>query len=82
MKKFMKLTSLILCIAMLTSTLAGCGWMYGLNELPDNEDEETTESDFNPPYLENYYVNKHEPVKIDCNINVRIVQDVRTKQTA
>ena len=28
MKKFIKLTALLLCIAMLTSTFAGCGMFY------------------------------------------------------
>lgn len=57
MKKSMKLTALLLCIAMLTSTLAGCGLFGGSS---DGKDE--SENEFNPPYLENYYVNKHTPV--------------------
>ena len=48
MKSFMKLTALLLCMAMLTSTLAGCG-PFGGND--------TAEDVFDPPYLENYYVN-------------------------
>jgi len=54
MKKFIKLTALLLCIAMLTSTLAGCGFFGGGDDEPEVE--------FNPPYLENYYLNKHEPI--------------------
>lgn len=54
MKKFMKLTALLLCMAMLTSTFAGCGLFGGDDDEPEDE--------FNPPYLENYYVNKHTPV--------------------
>ena len=54
MKKLFKLTALLLCIAMLTSTLAGCGLFGGDDDEPEDE--------FNPPYLENYYVNKHTPV--------------------
>ena len=54
MKKFIKLTALLLCLAMLTSTFAGCGLFGG------GDDE--SEDEFNPPYLENYYVNKHTPV--------------------
>ena len=55
MKKLFKLTALLLCIAMLTSTFAGCGFLFG-----GGDDE--PEDEFNPPYLENYYVNKHTPV--------------------
>ncbi len=55
MKRFMKLTALLLCVAMLTSTFAGCGFLFG-----GGDDE--PEDKFNPPYLENYYVNKHTPV--------------------
>ena len=54
MKKFIKLTALLLCLAMLTSTFAGCGLFGGGDDEPEDE--------FNPPYLENYYVNKHTPV--------------------
>ena len=54
MKKFVKLTALLLCLAMLTSTFAGCGFLFGGDDEPEDE--------FNPPYLENYYVNKHTPV--------------------
>ena len=54
MKKFIKLTALLLCMAMLTSTFAGCGLFGGDDDEPEDE--------FNPPYLENYYVNKHTPV--------------------
>ncbi len=55
MKKLFKLTALLLCLAMLTSTFAGCGFLFG-----GGDDE--PEDEFNPPYLENYYVNKHTPV--------------------
>ena len=61
MKNFIKLTSLLLCVAMLTSTLAGCGLFGG---------DETPEDVFDPPYLENYYVNKHDPVVVSGNIEV------------
>lgn len=54
MKKLFKLTALLLCLAMLTSTFAGCGFLFGGDDEPEDE--------FNPPYLENYYVNKHTPV--------------------
>ena len=54
MKKLFKLTALLLCLAMLTSTFAGCGLFGGGDDEPEEE--------FNPPYLENYYVNKHTPV--------------------
>ena len=54
MKKLIKLTALLLCAAMLASALAGCGSFGGGYE--EQEDE------FAPPYLENYYVNKHTPV--------------------
>ena len=54
MKKFIKLTALLLCMAMLTSTFAGCGLFGGGDDEPEDE--------FNPPYIDNYYVNKHVPV--------------------
>ena len=61
MKKLFKLPALLLCVAMLTSTLAGCGLFGG---------DETPEDVFDPPYLENYYVNKHDPVVVSGNIEV------------
>lgn len=54
MKKHIRLTALLLCVAILTPTLAGCGLFSGNDDEPENE--------FDPPYLENYYVNKHTPV--------------------
>ncbi len=60
MKKSIRLISLILCIAMLTSTLAGCSMFY----------DDTPIEEFNPPYLENYYVNKHDPVCVIGGIDV------------
>ena len=54
MKKLFKLTALLLCLAMLTSTFAGCGLFGG--------DEDEPVDEFNPPHFENYYLNKHEPV--------------------
>ena len=62
MKKFIKLTALLLCIAMLTSTFAGCGLFGGGNDEPEDE--------FNPPYIDNYYVNKHDPVVVSGGIEV------------
>ena len=61
MKRFMKLTALLLCVAMLTSTLAGCGLFGG---------DDTPEDVFDPPYLENYYVNKHDPVCVVGGMDV------------
>lgn len=55
MKRFIKFTALLLCVALLAPTLLGCGLLFG------GDDEEPPE-EFNPPYLENYYVNKHTPV--------------------
>lgn len=55
MKKIFRFTAFLLCVAILASNLAGCGSLFGGDgEEPDDE--------FNPPYLENYYVNKHSPV--------------------
>lgn len=62
MKKLTKLTSLLLCAAILMSLLAGCGFISGDDEIPDDE--------FNPPYIENYYVNKHNPVCVNGGIEV------------
>ena len=55
MKKMTKLTALLLVLAILLPTLAGC-FGTGGNGGDDPADG------FNPPYLENYYVNKHTPV--------------------
>ena len=52
MKKVIRLTALLLCVTLLVPTFAGCGMFY----------DDPPEDEFNPPYLENYYVNKHEPV--------------------
>jgi len=62
MKKMMKLTAMILCLSLLLTTLSGCVSFGG------NEDE--PEDEFDPPYLENYYVNKHEPVSVVGGIEV------------
>ena len=63
MKKLMKVTALLLCVTMLMSTLAGCTFFFaGYQDPPEEE--------FNPPYLENYYVNKHEPVVVSGGIEV------------
>ena len=69
MKKFTQTVALLLCMAIFTSILSGCNLIYGLNELPDPTSE-PTEPAFNPPYLENYYVNKHTPITIDCNMEI------------
>ena len=61
MKNLIKITAFLLCIAMLAASLAGCNFMYGTGEL-GGEDEETTASEADNLYLENYYVNKHTPV--------------------
>ena len=55
MKQFLKLIALLLCTSILASALSGCGFLFG-----GGDDE--PEDEFNPPYLENYYVNKHTPV--------------------
>ena len=55
MKKMTKLTALLLVLAILLPTLVGC-FGTGGNGGDDPADG------FNPPYLENYYVNKHTPV--------------------
>ncbi len=46
-------TAALLCAVILIPLLAGC------NILPDDDPPQTTV--FNAPYLDNYYVNKHEP---------------------
>ena len=58
----MKITSLMLSIVMLMSTFAGCGLFGGGNDEPEDV--------FDPPYLENYYVNKHDPVAVSGGIEV------------
>ena len=55
MKKMIKLTALLLVLAILLPTLVGCFGTGG------NGGDDAADG-FNPPYLENYYVNKHTPV--------------------
>lgn len=62
MKKLFKLTALLLCLAMLTSTFTGCGLFGGGDDEPVDE--------FDPPYIENYYVNKHDPICVAGGIEV------------
>ena len=62
MKKLTKITSLLLSIVMLMSTFVGCGLFGGGNDEPEDV--------FDPPYLENYYVNKHDPVVVSGGIEV------------
>ena len=50
MKKLIKLIAIVLCVSIFALYLSGC--------FPSGGDE----TDFNPEYLENYYVNKHEPI--------------------
>ena len=63
MKKILRLTALLLCVSLLIPTLSGCGFLFG--GFGDDPEEE-----FNPPYLENYYVNKHEPVCVAGKMEV------------
>lgn len=51
-------------MALFIATFSGCaGFDDGDDYLPDDtSDPETPEPEFNPPYLENYYVNKHDPI--------------------
>ena len=60
MKKVIRLTALLLCVTLLVPTFAGCGMFY----------DDPPEDEFNPPYLENYYVNKHDPVCVTGGIEV------------
>ena len=62
MKKLITLTVLLLCLAMLTLTFTGCGLFGSGDDEPEDE--------FNPPYLENYYVNKHDPVSVVGGIEI------------
>lgn len=55
MKRIFRFVALLLCTTMLLPNLAGCGFLFG-------GDGEEPADEFNPPYLENYYVNKHTPV--------------------
>ncbi len=63
MKKILRLTALLLCVSLLIPTLSGCGFLFG--GFGDDPEEE-----FNPPYLENYYVNKHEPICVAGSMEV------------
>ena len=61
MKRWARLTALLFGIVAFMATLAGCGFLFG------GEDSEEV---FDPPYLENYYVNKHNPVCVEGGIDV------------
>ena len=63
MKNLIKITALLICITMLASTLAGCGLTFGGGE-------EEPEDEADPLYLDNYYVNKHNPVCVTGGIEV------------
>ena len=63
MKNLIKIIALLICIAMLASTLAGCGLTFGGGE-------EEPEDEADPLYLDNYYVNKHNPVCVTGGIEV------------
>ena len=65
MKQFMKVVAMVLCISLLLPILSGCG-MFGGYEEPEP---------FDPPYLENYYLNKHEPVMKAGGIDIYKYED-------
>ncbi len=77
MKIFMKWTALSLALSLLMSTFSGCSFFFSNGYPgPDESDSATetkameTEEEFNPPYLENYYVNKHEPICVEGRMDV------------
>ena len=61
MKKWKKRTVLFLSAMTLLATITGCVFSGGGDEHVE---------EFNPPYLENYYVNKHDPVCVEGGIDV------------
>ncbi len=82
MKRLIKLTALLLCVSLFAATLSGCGLFFvgslGGEEEPvdessgenGNESSEETDEETAVPYLENYYVNKHDPVSVEGRIEV------------
>ena len=68
MKKFMRMVALVLVFALLLPTLGGCGMFNGYEE-PEP---------FDPPYLENYYLNKHEPVMKAGGIDIYKYEDAKS----
>ncbi len=75
MKRILQLTALLLCVCLLASTFTGCGFFFsdGYDEPEESAkptDTAEPEDEFNPPYLENYYVNKHEPVCVEGRMDV------------
>lgn len=60
MKKYRQRMALMLCIALLLPIFSGCSF-FG---------NDAQEEVFDPPYLENYYVNKHEPVCVTGGMEV------------
>ena len=67
MKKILRLTALLLCVSLLIPTLSGCTYIFdGVFDIFGGKPEEG----FNPPYFENYYVNKHEPICVAGSMTV------------
>lgn len=71
---FIKTLALILTLSMLAATFSSCGSIFGGSDgeydVTDPPETDAPEPEFNPPYIENYYVNKHTPVGTNCNIEV------------
>ncbi len=61
MKNFLKLMSIFVCLTLIMLLFVGCG-LFG--------DEQEQEQEFNPPYIENYYVNKHNPICVSGGMDV------------
>ena len=60
--KYVRSTAALLIAAMLISALYGCSL------IPDDGEDPIT--DFTAPYIDNYYVNKHDPVCVSGNMTV------------
>ncbi len=65
MKMLMKLMALLLCVSLTASSFTGCSFLFNCGGGEDEPEEE-----FDPAYLENYYVNKHEPVCVEGRMDV------------
>jgi len=62
-KGLFRVLAIVLSLALVIPTFSGCGSLFG-------GDEPEPDGETNLPYLENYYVNKHDPVVVSGGIEV------------
>ncbi len=60
--KYIRYTAAILCAVLMIPILSGCSILFG--------DDDPTDVIFKVPYIDNYYVNRHEPVCVSGDLTV------------